>query len=91
MHGHPETNGGDMKKRRAFGIAAIAMALVVALFAAGCGDKTAELSKAVTGIWRVEKSGGTDLTTLEEPDSRCSICSMTTARLRCARSPWARR
>lgn len=66
MHGHPETNGGDMKKRRAFGIAAIAMALVVALFAAGCGDKTAELSKAVTGIWRVEKSGGTDLTTLED-------------------------
>lgn len=66
MHGHPETNGGDMKRRYAFGIAVMAVALVVALFTAGCDDKTAELSKTVTGIWKVEKSGGTDLTNLED-------------------------
>ena len=64
--GRPEANGGDMKRRHAFGIAAMALMLVVALFTAGCGDKTAELSEAVTGIWRVEKSGGTDLTSLED-------------------------
>lgn len=67
MHGHPETNGGDMKRRYAFGIAVMAVALVMALFTAGCGgDKTAELSKTVTGIWKAEKSGGTDLTALED-------------------------
>lgn len=51
-----------MKRKHALGIVAVAMVFLVALFTAGCGDKTTELSEAVTGIWKVEKSGGTDIT-----------------------------
>lgn len=50
-----------MKRRHAFGIAAMALMLVVALFTAGCNGKTRELKEGVTGIWRLESATSDDM------------------------------
>lgn len=68
-----------MKRKRMLNLVVVVTLLLVAPFATGCSEqakkqdvaahtnKTSELKQNVTGIWRVEKSDGTDISsTLED-------------------------